>query len=115
MIRWESIIGSKMRPAARTSEMVAIERKKEYNRKREATPERIAGTALTDKPKRGRPRKARIKDLEPAKPTVEIEPVIPRSFKVNADFGRGENVHRTFSVEIPVTITFGEPKVTEVK
>ena len=42
MIRWESIIGSKMRPAARTAEMVASERKKEYNRKREATPERKA-------------------------------------------------------------------------
>ena len=54
MIRWESIIGSKMRPAARTAEMVASDRKKEYNRKREATPERRAQHRAYDKTEAGR-------------------------------------------------------------
>lgn len=54
MIRWESIIGSKMRPAARTADMVASDRKKEYNRKREATPERRAQHRAYDKTEAGR-------------------------------------------------------------
>jgi len=54
VIRWESIIGSKMRPAARTADMVASERKKEYNRKREATPERRAQHRAYDKSEAGR-------------------------------------------------------------
>lgn len=54
MILWESIIGYKMRPAARTAEMVASDRKKEYNRKREATPERKAAHRAYDKTAAGR-------------------------------------------------------------
>lgn len=59
MIRWESIIGSKMRPAARTAEMVASDRKKEYNRKREATPERRAQHRAYNKTEAGRASMAR--------------------------------------------------------
>lgn len=59
MIRWESIIGSKMRPAARTAEMVESERKKEYNRKRESTPERKAAHRAYNQTEAGRASMAR--------------------------------------------------------
>ena len=40
MEKWESIIAKKMRPCAKMAEDVAHQRKLEYERKREATPER---------------------------------------------------------------------------
>lgn len=54
MDRWESIIAKKMRPCAKLAEDVAHQRKLEYERKREATPERRAQHRAYDKTEAGR-------------------------------------------------------------
>lgn len=51
---WESIIAKKMRPCAKMADDVAHQRKLEYERKREATPERRAQHRAYDKTEAGR-------------------------------------------------------------
>lgn len=54
MEHWESIIAQKMRPCAKLAEDVAHRRKLEYERQREATPERRAQHRAYDKSEAGR-------------------------------------------------------------
>lgn len=54
MENWESIIAQKMRPCAKMAEDVAHQRKLEYERTREATPERRAQHRAYDKTEAGR-------------------------------------------------------------
>lgn len=56
---WESIIAKKMRPCAKMADDVAHQRKLEYERKREATPERRAQHRAYDKSEAGRASMAR--------------------------------------------------------
>lgn len=51
---WESIIAKKMRPCAKMADDVAHQRKLEYERKRNATPERRAQHRAYDKTEAGR-------------------------------------------------------------
>ena len=59
MTNWETIIAQKMRPCAKLAEDVAHRRKREYERKRDATPERKAAYRAYNQTEAGRASMAR--------------------------------------------------------